>query len=223
MALDEAAGFVAHDRGTSAHGNSAMALGVWEPRFGKDVFIQDNARVVGNVRLGDYASIWFGAVVRGDQALVEIGTCSNVQDLAVIHGLPGRRVQIGKNVSIGHQATVHGCTIGDRCLIGIGSVVLDGAVIGDDTIIGANSLVPGGKTYPRGVLLVGSPARVVRVLTRQELEGIRSNSRVYVDMAARYRRELAPVSAKANGEDEATRLPKSWWRWRVRGGQPAAL
>ena len=156
------------------------------PSFGEHVYVAAQAVVVGDVRLGERASVWFGAVVRGDNGLVDIGAGSNVQDLAVLHGLPGHSTSVGSLVTIGHGAGVHGCRIGDRCLIGMQALVMDDADIGADTIVGARALVTRGKRFPPGVLLMGSPATVVRDLTLDEVASIRRNGEEYVARAAVY-------------------------------------
>lgn len=129
-----------------------------------DGWIADNATVIGQVELGSKVSIWFGAVVRGDNSLIQIGDYSNVQENAVIHTDAGIDVRIGDYVTIGHQATIHGCSIGDNSLIGINAVILNNAVIGKNCIIGANALVPEGKVIADNSLVVGSPAKVIRTL-----------------------------------------------------------
>jgi carbonic anhydrase/acetyltransferase-like protein (isoleucine patch superfamily) len=169
-------------------------LGRSVPRFGADVYIQDNARVAGDVELHARVSVWFGAVIRADNAPIRIGEDSNVQDLAIIHALPGNAVSIGSSVSIGHRAAVHGATIGSNCLIGIGAVILDQAAIGPNTIVGASALVPGGRSYPGGVLLMGVPAVVVRELSAAEIANIRRNALRYVEMAQRHQQDLEPCT-----------------------------
>lgn len=159
------------------HANSSRLyvlyrLGQCVPELEAGVYVEGSASIIGDVHLGAASSVWFGAVIRGDNARIEIGAGSNIQDLAVIHGLPGSPVSIGAGVSIGHHAALHGCTIGGNCLIGIGAVILDGAVIAPNTIIGAGTLVPAGRSYPEGVLLTGVPARAVRSLTAAEVEKI---------------------------------------------------
>jgi carbonic anhydrase/acetyltransferase-like protein (isoleucine patch superfamily) len=169
-------------------------LGASAPRLAADVYVQDNACIIGDVVIGVDASVWSGAVIRADNGRIEIGEGSNIQDLALIHALPGNGVSIGAGVSIAHHATVHGCRIGGNCLIGIGAILLDGAVIGVNTIVGAGALVPAGRVYPGGVLLAGVPAKVVRDLSAAEIESIRVNAQNYVEMARRYRAELEPVA-----------------------------
>jgi len=154
------------------------------PTLGRDVFVAEGAVVVGDVVLGDQASVWFGAVVRGDCFPIRIGSRTNVQDAAVVHVTSGRAsTAIGDDVTIGHAAVVHGCTIGHRCLIGIGSIVLDGAVIGDDSLVAAGSLVTPGARVPSRSVVIGRPARVVRAVTEEDLQRIREGAASYLSHA----------------------------------------
>lgn len=180
------------DPGRQQH--QVYRLGSSVPRLAAGVYVQDNVRIIGDVAIGAGASVWCGAVIRADNGRIEIGERSNIQDLALIHALPGNCVSIGAGVSIAHHATVHGCRIGGNCLIGIGAILLDGAVIGADTIVGAGALVPAGRVYPAGVLLTGVPAKVARDLTAAEIASIRVNARNYVELARRYRAGLEPVA-----------------------------
>ncbi len=156
------------------------------PSLGKDVFLAPGAHVIGRVTLGDRSSIWFNAVVRGDNDPIRIGAESNVQDGAMIHADPGVPTTIGDRVTIGHHAIVHGASVGDNSLIGMGATLLNRAVIGADSIVGANTLVTEGKVFPPGSLIVGSPARVVRALTEAEIAGLRLSAATYVANARRY-------------------------------------
>jgi carbonic anhydrase/acetyltransferase-like protein (isoleucine patch superfamily) len=166
------------------------AFGGVSPRIDPSVFLATGCVVVGDVELGVGASIWFGAVVRGDVNSVHIGARTNIQDQAVVHVTGGSHpTWIGEDVTVGHQAVLHGCTVKDRCLIGIGAIVLDGAVVGEEAIVGAGALVPPGMVVPPRSLVMGSPARVKRTLTDVDVEGLRSSARRYVDCAARYRTE----------------------------------
>src|SRR5215831_8775233 len=135
---------------------------------GEDWFIAPDASVIGSVIVHNEASVWFGAVVRGDSDIITLGERTNIQDAAVLHADPGIPLTLGKNVSVGHKAMLHGCTVGDGSLIGIGAVVLNHVVIGRSTLIGAGALIPEGKTYPDGVLVLGTPGRVVRELKPEE-------------------------------------------------------
>lgn len=149
---------------------------------GKNIFIAKSADVMGEVRIGDYTSIWYQAVLRGDMDSITIGERSNVQDGSVVHVAPGGHcVKIGDGVTIGHNCTIHGCQIGNNVLVGMGTIILNGAVIGDDTIIGAGSLITQNKVIPPNSLVVGSPAKVVRQVTDQEIESIRANAREYME------------------------------------------
>lgn len=156
-------------------------------------FIAPSADVIGDVKLGKHASIWFNATVRGDVNWIRIGEASNVQDNAVVH-VTNRTAPtlIGDEVTIGHGAVVHGCTIEDRVLVGIGSVILDHAVIGRDSLIGAKALVTGRTVVPPRSLVLGSPAKVVRELTDEEVETVRAFAAHYVRYSALYRGEEVP-------------------------------
>ena len=157
-----------------------------------DAWIAETATVIGKVRLEAGASVWFNAVLRGDNELILIGENSNVQDGAVMHTDPGSPLTLGKGVTVGHKAMLHGCTVGDYSLIGINAVVLNGAKIGRNCIIGANALVPEGKEIPDGSLVMGSPGKVVRQLTEQQQQAVAAGAAHYVHNAERYRRELQP-------------------------------
>lgn len=164
------------------------AFGGIAPRLAEGVYLAETAVVVGDVELGPDASVWFGAVVRGDVGWVRIGARSNVQDLSMIHMTTGTsNTEIGDDVTIGHGVIVHGATIGDGALIGMGSILLDNARIGERALIGAGSLVSGGQTIPPRVLALGRPARVVRELTAEECEQGRLLSARYVELARKHR------------------------------------
>ncbi len=158
------------------------------PRFGRDVFLAPTASIVGDVTLGDRASVWYAAVVRGDVHVIEIGADSNVQDGAVIHGTLGEwPVRIGERVSIGHGATVHGATLEDDVLVGIGARVLDGAQVGAQSLIAAGALIREGMVVPPRSLVAGVPGIVKRALTARELEILRRTPGRYRDLATRTR------------------------------------
>ena len=159
---------------------------------GEEWFIAHNATVIGTVILHNQASVWFNAVVRGDNDIITIGERSNIQDAAVLHVDPGVPLTLGKNVSVGHQAMLHGCTIGDGSLVGIGAIIMNHAVIGSGCLIAAGALIPEGKTYPDGVLILGSPGKVVRELEPEEKEDLLKNADVYVQRAKLYREKLKP-------------------------------
>ncbi len=148
------------------------------------------ATLIGKVRLQARASVWFGAVLRGDNELIDIGEDSNVQDGTVMHTDMGSPLTLGKGVTIGHNAMLHGCSVGDYSLIGISAVILNGARIGRHCIIGANALIPEGKEIPDGSLVMGSPGKVVRELTEQQKRMLEASAAHYVHNAERYGREL---------------------------------
>ena len=150
-------------------------------------FVAPDAQVIGRVWLGLDVSVWFGAVLRGDNDDIVVGDESNIQDGAVVHVDPGQPVSIGRAVTIGHRAIVHGCTIGAESLIGMGATVLNGAAIGSASLVGAGALVTEGKSFPDGSLIVGVPARVVRPLTASEIDGLRISAARYVLSARRFR------------------------------------
>jgi carbonic anhydrase/acetyltransferase-like protein (isoleucine patch superfamily) len=154
------------------------------PRLGRDVFIARTATVLGDVTLGDRASVWYGAVLRGDINRIVVGAETNIQDNAVVHVADEFACVIGERVTVGHSAIVHACHVGDEVLVGMGAIVLDGAVVGDQSIIGAQALVPQGMDIPSGSLVLGAPARMVRKLNRRERLGIRKLAAKYVAYAA---------------------------------------
>ncbi len=146
-----------------------LPYGGFTPRLGRDVFVAPNATLIGDVELGDEASVWFSAVLRGDIGSIRVGARTNVQDLACLHLTDGVSVTIiGEDVTIGHGAILHGCTIGDRCLIGMGSVILDNAVIGEGSLVAAGTLVPPRMVVPPRSLVRGRPAKVLREVTEGE-------------------------------------------------------
>lgn len=155
-----------------------------------DYWIAPSASVIGSVVFENNASVWFNAVIRGDNEQITLGENSQVQDGAVLHADPGFPCTLGKNVSIGHLAMVHGCTVGDGTLVGIKSVILNGAVIGKNCLIGANSLIAEGKVIPEGSLVIGSPGKVVRKLTDEEIARINGTAGNYVKRFKRYQAEL---------------------------------
>ena len=163
------------------------------PQIAADAWVADNASVIGSVQLAAGSSVWFNCVLRGDNDDLIVGENSNVQDGSVLHTDPGLKLLIGRGCTIGHQVMLHGCTIGDNSLVGIQSVVLNRAVIGKNSMVGAGSLVPEGKQFPDGVLLMGSPAKVVRELTAPEIQMLQYVSQLYVKNAQRYRGKLRPL------------------------------
>lgn len=158
------------------------------PKVHESCFIADTAQVIGKVTLEEKASVWFGAVLRGDSNSIHIGKCSNVQENCTVHGnTNGTPTIVGDYVTIGHNVVLHGCKIGDHSLIGIGSIVLDGAEIGEGTMIGAGSLVPPNKKIPAGVLCMGSPVKVIRELSEEEKEYVKSAAEHYLEEAEAYK------------------------------------
>jgi carbonic anhydrase/acetyltransferase-like protein (isoleucine patch superfamily) len=174
---------------------NAFKLGSIAPTLpeGGEYWIAPNAIVVGNVILKKNASVWFGAVLRGDNEAIEVGENSNVQDNSVLHTDMGSPLIIGANVTVGHQVMLHGCTIGEGSLIGIGSVILNGAKIGRQCIIGANSLITEGKEIPDRSLVMGSPGKVVRTLEPAQAEAIAGGALHYVANWKRFKAGLAPL------------------------------
>ncbi len=164
-----------------------------EPRIAESAWIAPNATVIGDVRLGENCSIWWNATLRGDNDPIEIGANSNIQDGSVLHTDEGVPMKIGANVTVGHLVMLHGCTVGDGSLIGIGAVILNRAVIGKGCIVGANTLIPEGKVFPDHVLIVGSPGKVVRELSAEEVARLQASAAHYVANAERYRQTLQPV------------------------------
>lgn len=155
-----------------------------------DSWVAPNATLVGKVKLEAGASVWFNAVLRGDNELIHIGENSNVQDSTVMHTDMGFPLTLGKGVTIGHNVMLHGCTVGDYSLIGINAVVLNGARIGKNCIIGANTLIPEGKDIPDGSLVMGSPGKVVRELNDGQKQMLQASAAHYVHNAKRYARDL---------------------------------
>ena len=155
-----------------------------QPSLGQGVYLASTAVVVGDVTLGDYSSVWFHAVLRGDINYIKVGAYTNIQDGAVVHLADDYGCEIGDWVTVGHSAVVHACKIGDESLIGMNSTVLDGAEIGAQSVVGANALVTGGTKIPEGSLILGSPAKVVRSLTEAERAGIKPWAQKYVDNGA---------------------------------------
>ena len=164
------------------------------PTFADGAWAAPSADLIGDVRLGQRASIWFGAVIRADNTPIIIGAESNVQDGAVGHSDPGAPLVIGAGVTVGHQAILHGCTVRDGALIGMGARVLNGAVIGERCLVGAGALVTEGKIFEPGMLIVGSPARAIRALTEQEVAALALSAAHYAEKAAHYAANLRAQS-----------------------------
>ncbi|MFB7460470.1 MULTISPECIES: gamma carbonic anhydrase family protein [unclassified Streptomyces] len=164
-----------------------VGIGGREPQVDEGAFLAPTATVIGDVSLGAGASVWYGAVLRGDVERIAVGAGSNVQDNCTLHADPGFPVSVGERVSIGHNAVVHGATVEDDCLIGMGATVLNGAVIGAGSLVAAQALVPQGMRVPPGSLVAGVPAKVRRELTREEREGITLNGTMYTRLAQAHR------------------------------------
>ena len=163
------------------------------PRLAETAWVADSAQVIGRVEMAEGASVWFGTVVRGDSDVIRIGRGSNVQDACVLHTDEGIPLTLGDNVSVGHQVMLHGCTVGDGSLIGIGAVVLNRAKIGKNCLVGAGALVTEGKEFPDGSMILGSPARVVKQLTPEQIAGLQGIAQHYRDNAVRYRRGFRKI------------------------------
>jgi carbonic anhydrase/acetyltransferase-like protein (isoleucine patch superfamily) len=164
------------------------------PRVDPTAWVADSAQVMGNVTLAADSNIWFGVVIRGDNEPITIGEGSNIQDGSVLHSDLGKPLTVGKRVTVGHGVMLHGCTVGDESLIGIGAVVLNDAVIGKNCLVGAGSLVTEGKVFPDGSMIVGSPARVVRQLTPEQMDGLRQSAQHYIDNARRFQNGLKKLA-----------------------------
>ena len=156
-------------------------------------WVAPDANVIGKVILGEDVGVWFGATLRGDNEPIIVGARSNIQEGVVVHTDPGKPVVIGEGCTIGHNAIVHGCTIGDNSLVGMGATVLNGAVIGRNCLIGANALVTEGKVFPDNSLIVGAPAKAVRVLDAEAVEGLKRSAESYVRNWQRFRKGLTPI------------------------------
>ena len=163
------------------------------PQVHQSAWVAESATVIGNVRLEADASVWYGAVIRGDNEPIVIGEGSNVQDGSVLHTDHGFPLTLGSGVTVGHQVTLHGCTVGDGSLIGIQAVVLNGARIGKNCLVGAGSLVTEGKEFPDNSLIMGSPAKVVRELSPEQAQRLRQSALNYVANAARHRDALRRI------------------------------
>ncbi len=172
---------------------SLYRLGDRVPEVHQSAYVAPGATVIGRVALKENSSVWPGAVLRGDNELITIGEGSNVQDGAVLHTDPGCPLTLDSNVTLGHQAMLHGCTIGEGSLIGIQAVVLNNAVIGSQSLVGAGAVVTEGKTFPPRSLILGAPARVVRELTDDEVEGLQASAKSYQDRAQEFREGLEPL------------------------------
>ena len=168
-------------------------LGEHAPEIDPSAFVADTATLVGKVTLEANASVWFGATLRGDNERITIGANSNVQEGTVMHTDIGYPLDIGNNVTIGHQAMLHGCTVGDGSLIGIQAVVLNGARIGKGCLVGAGALVTEGKQFPDQSLILGSPAKVVRTLTQEDLLRLEASAASYVARGQLFKTQLKKI------------------------------
>ncbi len=162
------------------------ALDDLSPQVAPSAWVADNAQVMGDVTLAADSSVWFGVVARGDSAAITVGEGSNIQDNTVLHADAGVPLVIGRHVTVGHQVMLHGCTIGDETLIGIGAIVLNNAKIGRNCLVGAGALVTEGKEFPDGSMIIGSPAKAVRQLTPEQIEGLRRSAQHYMANARRF-------------------------------------
>ena len=163
------------------------------PALAKSVWVAESAEVIGRVELHENVSIWPQVVIRGDNDLIQIGEGSNVQDSSVLHTDPGFELLIGKHVTVGHKVMLHGCQIGDGSLIGIGAVILNGAKIGKHCLVGAGALVTEGKEFPDGSMILGSPAKVVKDLTPEQIKGLYESAKRYVQNSKRFQKGLVKI------------------------------
>ncbi|MFJ8636600.1 gamma carbonic anhydrase family protein [Streptomyces sp. NPDC093568] len=169
------------------HSALVMGIGGREPKIDESAFVAPGSSVIGDVTLGAGASVWYGAVVRGDVERISVGAQSNIQDNCTLHADPGFPVSVGERVSVGHNAVVHGATVEDDCLIGMGATVLNGAVIGAGSLVAAQALVPQGMEVPPGSLVAGVPAKIRRQLTEEERQGVTLNGTMYTALAEAHR------------------------------------
>ena len=153
---------------------------------GKDVYVADGAKLIGDVKLGDESSVWFNSVLRADSDKIKIGKRSNIQDNCTVHTDKGFPVVVGDGVTVGHNCVLHGCTIDDGSLVGMGAIVLNGAHIGKNCLVGAGSLITQNMVVPDGSLVVGSPAKIRGVLSDEQLESLKDNALEYVELAKEY-------------------------------------
>ncbi len=157
-----------------------LAFGDKQPKIGARVFLAPSADIIGDVRLGDDASVFFQCVLRGDINSITFGARSNVQDQTTLHVASDLSVILGEDVSVGHGCVIHACTVGDRVLVGMGSVIMDGVVVGNDCLIAAGSLLAKGKVFPAGSLIMGQPAKIIRALTGEEISGLATLAAKYI-------------------------------------------
>lgn len=172
--------------------------GRW-PKLGDRAYVDVSAQVIGDVELGDHASIWMNAVVRGDVNGIRIGRGTNVQDNCVLHCTAEHRTELAEDVTVGHSVTLHGCRIGPRCLIGIGAIVLNGVEVGEESVVAAGALVPEGMKIPPRSLVMGMPAKVRRPVTEDERAELRRLAESYVGYKETYLEDSAPAKAAPQG------------------------
>ena len=165
-----------------------------QPAVAASAWVADSAVIIGHVTLGEDSSVWFGVVIRGDTSTIRIGEGSNIQDNSVLHADHGMPLVIGEGVTVGHQVMLHGCTVGNNSLIGIGAIVLNGARIGNNCLVGAGALVTEGKAFPDGSMIIGSPAKAVRMLSPEQIEGLKMSAKHYIDNARRYKTGLKKLA-----------------------------
>ena len=158
----------------------------YEPTIHNDAFVAQSADIIGRVEIKKDANIWFNTVIRGDINKIVVGERTNIQDLTMIHVADDHETIIGNDVTVGHNAILHGCTISDNCLVGMGAIILDGAFIEENVIIGAGALVTQGKRIPKNSMVLGSPAKVVRELTDEEIEYFKVSANKYVKKSKEY-------------------------------------
>lgn len=171
------------------------------PSIANDAWVAPGAIVIGKVNLQARSSVWFGSVIRAENDAIDIGEGTNIQENCVLHVDPGYPMSLERNVTIGHKVMLHGCTVREQSLIGMGAILLNGCVIGSQSIVGANTLISEGKEFPDGVLILGSPGKVVRELTREERDGLQRPAKHYVSNAVRFRENLVEVQA---GQESAS-------------------
>ena len=165
-----------------------------KPSVHPSAWVADSAQVMGDVVLAENTSVWFGVVIRGDMSTITVGKDTNIQDNSVLHTDRDMPLVIGEGVTVGHQVVLHGCTVGNNSLIGIGAVVLNGVKIGNNCLVGAGALVTEGKEFPDGSMIIGSPAKAVRMLSPEQIEGLKMSAKHYVNNASRYKTGLKKLA-----------------------------
>jgi carbonic anhydrase/acetyltransferase-like protein (isoleucine patch superfamily) len=173
------------------------AIDGFSPTVPATSWVAPSADLVGDVQLGAGVGIWFGAVIRADNTPIVVGDRTNIQEGAMLHSDPGSPLTLGEDCTIGHHAILHGCTLGNRVLVGMGATILNDAVIPDDCLIGAGALVTEGKSFPPGSLIIGSPAKAVRILSPEMREGLKRSAAGYVERQARFATNLRRVDDSA--------------------------